>query len=343
MKTVQMNNIITTSFLKRTLTNGLIATALCLGMTSCDISDDNDPVVVVDLPIEIDGTELMNDIQSNREEALQTFTIDAGFGGTAIGAQGTNVVFGPNAFVDANGDLVTGAVTLELLEVYNKAAMALQRLATNGKNDNGDVEALISGGEFFIRADKDGEEVFPANPFQVFVPSETFDPDMRLFSAEGGCDTLDCEVVWEEDEEEVMQGEGMGPDGTYVTGYAGFREEFGWTNLDKWYNYAGPKTMIFVDTPEGYDETNCSVFISYDGEPGLALLDIYDEEQGMFTEHYGQLPIGLEVHIIFMSKQDGDYIYAIQSATIGADHIEVIGATQTATEAELFALIDALP
>ncbi|MBX2829091.1 MAG: hypothetical protein KTR22_13075 [Flavobacteriaceae bacterium] len=342
MKTLQMNHSPLKNYVSVMLTNFLLVSALCLALVSCSISDDADPVIVIP-PLEIDGTELSEDIQNNREEDLQTFTVDADFGGTVVGNQGTNIVFGPNAFVDGDGSPITGNVTIQLLEVYGKGDMALKRIATNGKNSDGDIETLISGGEFFVRADKNGQEVFPANNFQVFVPSETFDPDMRLFSAEGGCDTLDCEVVWEEDEEQVMQGEGMGPDGTYVTGYAGFREEFGWTNLDKWYSFVGPKTLIYVDAPEGYDETNCSVFLSYDGEPGLALLDIYDDNQGLFTEHYGQIPVGLEVHIIFMSKQNGNYVYAIQSATIGEDHIEVIGATQTATEAQLFALIDALP
>ncbi|GAB5398648.1 MAG: hypothetical protein Aureis2KO_02330 [Aureisphaera sp.] len=322
--------------------SALAVSALCLTLLSCDISDDSD-TGNVNIPLEIDGTEHMDDIQNNREEALQDFTIDGALGGTVVGVKGTNVIFGPNAFQDANGSPISGNVNVELLEVYGKGDMALKRVATNGKNDNGDIEALLSGGEFFVRADQNGEEVFPATPFQVFVPSNDFDPNMKLFSAEGGCDTLDCDVVWEEDEDQLMQGEGMGPDGTYVVGYSGFREEFGWTNLDKWYSYAGPKTMMYVEAPEGYNETNCSVFLSYDGEPGLALLDIYDAEQGLFTEHYGQIPVGLEVHIIFMSKQNGAYVYAIQSAVIGEDHIEVIGTTQTATEAELFALIDALP
>jgi len=82
----------------------------------------------------------------------------------------------------------------------------------------------------------------------------------------------------------------------------------------------------------------------YDGESGtLALLDIYDPDTGLFSEHYGLIPIGLEIHIIFVPVQDSQYIYAIQSATVEENHVEVIGTTSTATEAELVAIINALP
>jgi hypothetical protein len=184
------------------------------------------------------------------------------------------------------------------------------------------------------------------SPYQIFAPNDTFDPEITVFVPNNGCLDTACDVVWEEVPEaaaEVFQGEGEGPDGVPATGYTTFSNTFGWTNLDRWASYDGPKTIVYAQAPEGYNVDNSNVYISYDGETGLALLDIYDENQGLFTEHYGQMPIGKEVHFIFMSFQDGNYVYAIQAATIGEDHIEVITTTQMATEAELFALIDALP
>ena len=66
-----------------------------------------------------------------------------------------------------------------------------------------------------------------------------------------------------------------GPDGAPVTGYGTFISNFGWTNIDRWYNDPRPKTTLFVDLPEGFDNTNCNVYVSYDGEPtALALLDM---------------------------------------------------------------------
>ena len=55
------------------------------------------------------------------------------------------------------------------------------------------------------------------------------------------------------------------------------------------------------------------------------------------------MPIGLQVHFIFVSVQDGDYVYAIQAATIVDGHTEVMSTTQITSEAGITALINALP
>ena len=58
------------------------------------------------------------------------------------------------------------------------------------------------------------------------------------------------------------------------------------------------------DVPQGFNETNSAVYVSYDGEDNaLALFDVYDTDEDMFTEHYGQMPIGLQLHFIFVSVQ----------------------------------------
>ncbi|MHA7055909.1 hypothetical protein ACWGOQ_0001715 [Aquimarina sp. M1] len=314
-----------------------------LFFASCSSNDDNDIIIEQVL----DGIALETEIQENREEALQAFTLNDGTG-EVYGEEGTILYFPPGSIVDQNGDPVTGNVNIELIEIYDKAKMLLTKMPTNGKRPNGDVETLVSAGEFFINATQNGEQLALANAFQLFAPSDEFDEDMRLFNGQDNdCDgdDLACDIVWEEDEQgglEPMQREG--PNGEGVSGYGGFLSNFGWTNLDRWYNYEGPKTILYVDVPEGFDNTNSNVYVSYDGEPtALALLDIYNPDTGLFSEHYGLIPIGLEVHIIFVSVQDDQYVYAIQGTTIEEDHVEVISAITTGTEAALVALINDLP
>ncbi|KAA1247436.1 hypothetical protein [Aquimarina sp. RZ0] len=313
-------------------------------LTSCSKNDDNDIIVKQIL----DGLEFEAEIIENREEALQIFMLNAGGTGEMYGAEGTILTFSPDSFKDQNGNTVTGLVTIELIEIYNKSKMVLTKMPTNGKRPNGDVETLVSAGEFFINATQNGQQLELANGFQIFVPVDEFDEDMVIFNGQNNdCDgdEMQCDIVWEEDEQGVLeQREREGPNGQILTGYGGFLSNFGWTNLDRWYNYNAPKTIVYVDVPEGFDNTNSNVYISYDGEPtALALLDIYNPETGLFSEHYGLIPIGLEVHFIFVSVQDGQYVYAIQGVTIGEDHLEVIGTTTTGTEAELIALINDLP
>ncbi|WP_298314153.1 hypothetical protein [uncultured Aquimarina sp.] len=329
---------------KQRMINFLLLGVSILLLTSCSSNDDNDIIAEQFL----DGLELETEIIENREEALQTTILNAGGSGEVYGAEGTILYFPANSFEDQNGDPVTGAVTIELIEIYDKAKMLLMKMPTNGKRPSGDVETLVSAGEFFINATQNGEQLQLVNDFMLFAPADEFDEDMRIFNGQNNnCDgdEMQCDIVWEEDEQgglEPIQREG--PNGQGVSGYGGFISNFGWTNLDRWYNFEGPKTIAYADVPQGFDNTNSNVYISYDGEPtALALLDIYNPETGLFSEHYGLLPIGLEVHFIFVSVQDDQYVYAIQGATIGENHTEVIGTTTTGTEAELVALINDLP
>jgi hypothetical protein len=316
-------------------------------LVSCEINDDAD-IQVNEIPDDIaqvlGGLEYDNSITEARENAIQNFTIDASTGGTIIGEDGTQLYFPPGGLTFLGGEPASGDVTIEFIEIYSRADMLTQNLPTNGKKDNGDVVTIISGGEFFVNATQNGNQLVAETPFQLTAPTDNFDPEMTVFVPEN-CDRLDCDVVWEEDEDAGIQGgEIQNADGSWTSAYVAPLTNFGWTNLDKWWSYAGPKTMVYADVPEGFNETNSAVYVSYDGEPNaLAFFDTYDTDLEMFTEHYGQIPIGLEVHFIFVSVQDGDYVYAIQGATIGVDHIETFSTTQTTTEAGLTALINALP
>ncbi|WP_299678077.1 hypothetical protein [uncultured Dokdonia sp.] len=315
-------------------------------MVSCETNDDAD--IITELPDDtvqiFGGLEYANSIIEARENAIQTFTIDATTGGTIIGEQGTQLYFPPSGLTFLGGEPVSGDVTIEFIEIYSRADMLTQNLPTNGKRDNGDIVSIISGGEFYINVTQGNNQLVVEVPFGLTAPTADFDPEMTVFLPED-CDRLDCDVVWEEDENANIQGgEIQNADGTWTSAYFAPLTNFGWTNLDRWWAYEDPKTLVYVDVPEGFNETNSAVYVSYDGEPNaLAFFDTYDTDLDMFTEHYGQMPIGLEVHFIFVSVQDGDYVYAIQSATIGTDHIETITTTQTTTEAGLTALINALP
>jgi len=119
---------------------------------------------------------------------------------------------------------------------------------------------------------------------------------------------------------------------------------FGWTNLDRWYNFTGDKTQLYVDVPDGFDGDNCEVYLSYDGEPtALARMDIYNSTSALFTEHYGKIPVGQQVHIILIAEINGQLHYTIQGTTIVENHTEVMADPQPTTQAQLESIINALP
>lgn len=322
--------------------NLMMGGALFLGAVSCDNNDDKPKA-------KPDGAALIEEFSTNITEATQSFTLDATTGGSITGEEGTIVQFNSNGFLTENGDAVTGSVDIELIEVYSKGRMALTNMPTKGRNADGDIATLISGGEFYINATQDGHQLKPAAGFTIIAPVDNTggaDEEMGLFTGKVECDGDDCEVVWEEEAEKGVQigkRDGGANGGTYSVYYA-FQSQFGWTNIDRWYSDPRPKTTIFVDVPEGYDNTNCAVYLSYDGEAtALASFDVYSEETKLFTEHYGLIPIGLEVHFILISIVDGQYNYAVQAATITENHVQVMGTPQPITEEALVDLINDLP
>ncbi|ELR69149.1 hypothetical protein C900_05429 [Fulvivirga imtechensis AK7] len=315
-------------------------------MTTLIGCKDDDSNVIHDIKMP-DGEALQQKYSDYIEDAKQHFTATAENGVSIVGERGTQLTFYSGAFTDAEGNEVVGEVDIELIEIFDKAEMLLSKKTTQGRQEDGSIATLISGGEFFINAKQDGEQLFlkPGMGFQLVVkadPNEEGIMDMQLFVNENEeCLEADCDVVWVEVQQRLEVGDT--PNGEGGTYYA-FADNFGWTNIDRWYSDPRPKTTIFVDVPEGYDNTNCTVYLSYDGEPNaLARFDVYDTEMEMFTEHYGLIPIGLEVHFIIVSIVDDQYHYAIQGATIGENHVEVISELAPTTEAELIQLIEDLP
>jgi len=298
-----------------------------------------------------DGIALNKRFKDNRQDAIQEFNEDFCPGCTisVIGSKGTKVTFPPNS-LGLNGIPITGNVTVELIEIYGKGAMVLQNMSTKGKKPNGDEEALNSAGEFFINARQNGTQLDVLSP--INIESRPINPtdvgQMNIFKAG---DNLDDEDLWREVDQDGdliadIAEVGQFEDPVTHEIYDSFIfpvQDFGWTNLDRWYSFSGQLTNLFVDVEDEYNQTNSLVYLSYDGETGLAPMDTWDAGQQMFTEHYGRIPVGQEVHFIMLAEIDGVLHYAIQGATIVNGHIEVMPALQPTTQAQLTTLINALP
>lgn len=345
MKTQKQNitNLKNSKVVNRIFKN-VVALSILAVFASCDKNNEDD-----DLGSQIDGEALTSRFENNRADAIEDFTIDAATGGMITGTQGTQVTFPPNAF-GIDGVPVTGNVNVQLLEIYDKASMVLKDKSTLGMRTNGDKEALKSAGEFFIDAQQGGNELElleMANVNSRPVDFGDLDGGMQVFRAG---DDLNDEDDWVEADEnndgindDVKVRDAQGADGEFAT-YNYDIGTFGWTNLDRWYSYAGAKTDIFIDVPEGFDADNCAVYLSYDGEPtALASMDVYNTSLEMFTEHYGLIPVGLEVHIIMVAEIDGQLNYAIQGTTIVEDHVEVITSLTPISQPALESLINGLP
>lgn len=284
------------------------------------------------------------------ENQKQDFQFDASTMGSFTTASGVEISIN-GLCLSKNGNPVTGNVDVVVVELFEKGNMLTTNKSTMGIMPNGDKGLLLSGGEFFIDASQNGVSLEISCGIQAIIPTNLTGGDdnlMTIWEGVADCDGAanDCDgIVWEQDgvaaERKIEIGDGQNGSAYYT-----FFNDFGWTNVDRFYMDPRPKTTILVDVPEGYDNLNSHVYLSYDGEANaLANLDTYDSSTGLFSEHYGQIPVGLECHVIFASEVDGEWLYVIKAATITANGIIVISEAElnTATEAQMITMINALP
>ncbi|WP_111307728.1 hypothetical protein [Confluentibacter sediminis] len=338
---VPFNNLNSVSKnLKHILGTLLLTVLLFTSCSKSDVKDDDcDGLCSVATAEEFNAireqslADLTQTFQFNAEDSYVSLTSD----------KGVTININP-ACLTLNGNAVTGTVDLEFVELFDKGNMLVTNKPTMGRLPNGDKALLISGGEFFVQATQNGETLETTCDIQLGIPvglTGGVDNEMTLWT---GTIDEDGNLAWTEDKRDNTNGQG----GVFAEGnqYYAFLGDFGWSNVDRFYNDPRSKTTILVGVPEGYDNTNCSIFLSYDGEnTGLANLDTYNAGTGLFSEHYGQIPIGLECHIIFVTEYNGDWKYAIKAVTIADNDIYTFteGETALATEAELKTIINGLP
>lgn len=274
----------------------------------------------------------------------QEFQFNASNGITTLtSAKGVTIII-DGSCLTLYGNPVSGNVNVEYIEIFNAGLMAITNRPTRGAHQDGTISMLVSGGEFLIKMTKNGQPLETACSIQLQVPASLtggINPGMTLW--EGVMtDTINGndELIWDEIVDGGQENFVVPEGGNY---YAYFNH-FGWTNVDIFYNYPGPKTTLLAEVPDGYDFNNSAVYLSYNDQPNaLAKLDKWNPG-GYFTEHYGQIPVGLQCHAIFVTEDNGFFRYAIKPVTIAEGGIITFSydETQVGSEAQLASAINAL-
>lgn len=318
----------------RNLTLYLIASTLVLSACKKDEPTELEPGIVVPSNEMASGEQLRNFFDENQENAIQSFVVDAASPALIQGNLGTSIQFNANSFEDAAGNSITGNVTIELTEILGIKDMIFQNRQTVG-NNNGNLFPLVSGGQFNITASQNGTEVFlkPWNNYYVEVEAPNgVDPNMGVFYQDSpSADTMtwvqaDSALVW----------------GNNQNGYSAYFDSLNWVNLDYFMNPGTAQTGVNVTVPTGFDNTNCSVFVSFDGLNSVS--SIYDYSNGMFnTGPFYSMPVGLDVHFIVIAFINNVPHAAIVPATITNNHSQVIPALTATTQAQLATDIQNLP
>lgn len=229
----------------------------------------------------------------------------------------------PESCLHINGQAVSGTVKVEFIELFEKDKLLTTNIATMGWDTQDKVvKFLVTGGAFFLRLTQNGKEVenYPSCYYQLNVPASLtggVKQEMGLWY--GRFDTND-NLIWEEAVPDMREGEIEGgfPVGDYVDvnneTYFAIVSKFGWVNCDYFYKDPREKTLVKVKLPQGYGYENSGVYMSYKNVPGLNRLWPPNVSEQVFEDY--NVPIGLEVSVIFATESNGKWAYAIKTIKV---------------------------
>lgn len=295
----------------------------------------NNTVPENEMPLKAD------DFLANYIVPTQHFTGNATTGFTITGEKGTKITFKPDAFVDGNGNTVTGNVTVKLKEVLSKKDVLLSGVMTES---NGQL--LESGGELLVEAVQ-GDKVLGLNRQQdtaaaarVEVPKVMNDKDMGLFvqgkrENNGGGQQQLNPLTW--------MAAPYYPFGNGPNSYSFSLPGFTWVNCDRFYSDPNPKTTITA-VPVFQDNnavTDLQVMLVFRNIATVITLP-YNTGIQKFESYYNSLPVGLQADLVVMGKDSDGYIqFGTQLITITAN-MNIQAAVHKATQAEVDAFLNSI-
>ena len=311
----------------KTLKNISLLLFAAIAFTSCS-TDNNNQVVEPTIP----SAQAFSNLQTAALNCVtQNFTMTAE-NGLATFTSPKGVVIKLNGLgLRKNGNPVTGLVDIKYSEIFDSGKMLTTDKTTMGMQTNGQMGLIISGGEFYINATQGGVQLTTVTPVQLQIPTILTggpNPAMTLWTGQAPTATSKMLGWFATD---------PGPTGA---------NGFGWTNVDRFYNDPRPRTTLLATVPSGYNDTNSAIYLHYDGQgSSLAKFDRYLSATQQFSEHYGQIPIGLVCHAIFVTEDNGQWRYAIKAFTVQSGDIYnfTLAETVLGNQAQLEAAINALP
>ncbi len=278
--------------------------AAILLVTACK-KDDNTPA-----PISNPSQPIVNPLRQvfaqNVTNATQQFTVNASSGGFVTGTDGVSASFAPNAFRMQNGSTVTGDVQITLVEALEVGDMLWLNKQTLG-NDNGQMRPLVSGGQFFLNATQSGQQLrlAPGATF-VNVPTTSFDdPNMAVFSGTVDGDGI---ATWDPWDNNPLQNVGDS------TGYNFPNDSLGWVNCD-YFMGGSPLTGVQVTCPVGHTNDNTFVWIVFTAQNSMTGISV-GSTNVFSTGSYYQLPVGMNVQVVALSKINDVYSSSFTSAVV---------------------------
>lgn len=256
---------------------------------------------------------------------IQTDSFDASNSNyTFYSSNGTEVHI-DGSCLRKNGNPVTGMVKLEFYEAYERKAMVVANKAVMGKNANGELEPLKTGGQYYIYVSQNGEPLTSTCSISIEnLASLTGGFDNEMVGWSGYFNGND--LLWKQVSTVTIS------TNRKENGYMIDIPGFGWFNCDKLYDDPRPKTDLIISIPAAYANAS-NVYAMIKGEP---------HSLGLAT--YGKWPVGIELHLIFVSENNGQYQWEVKDITVQNNHTINfdLSNSNTGTQNQLATFLDTL-
>lgn len=263
-----------------------------------------------------------------REDISSVSILNIDFPTAVVTPRKTVLIFQPKSLVDDLGNIASGLVEIEILELLTKGEILLYGIPTNSF-----TKLLSSGGEFYIKASQGGQRLrlVESKPVRILTDLKGADPQERMelfytttdssftnedvltwYEADGNPNTWNNVDVTEwvalADSQQIIEG----------FGYESFSDQLDWINLDVFLNIpVQDRTDACVALPPEYGKVNTVVYMVFKDRNSVIKLR-NDPEVDKFCSDYGlAVPIGDQVALVVISHQgDDSYRFALIEAEI---------------------------
>ncbi|MEO5645502.1 MAG: hypothetical protein ABIQ40_01590 [Bacteroidia bacterium] len=321
----------------KTFSKTLLLTSIVAAMafTGCKKDETPEPTPTP-TPIPAASLASLNAFFTSNGAQTQTFTINNNSLQTITGSRGTMVGFAANSFVTLAGAPVTGNVTIELREIYDKKNMLLSNITTNAEQfPSGPQAPLISGGEFYVHATQGNAtlKLAPGVTYSVFLPSAaTPSPAMSLFDGT----ITPSGIQWGPN---LDSNTAISPSSAPL-GYFAYCDSLDWGNADQFFNNP-TYTSIHVNVSGTFDPAQIKAYVWYDNVNGVwSFGNAFNSTTNIYSDNH--TGTGVPLHIVVISVQNGLLYTGIVSGTATGNDVFNVTLTQT-TEAAFTATLSTLP
>lgn len=302
---------------KRILSIGILLT---LGLTACQESID------VFVPFDPSYSALpqgdVNQIFDNLSPEVRSYEWNVADAKVVETPGGVELHIPANAFVNGQGETVSGSVTLNLVEMLSAGQMII-----HDKPNVASGEILEAAGNFLLEAEQQGLklELAAEKLIQLQIPVNstqgTPNPEMRLFYGNNQNPEF---FNWEPSSlvvETVELLDSLTMEVRQV--YRFVVDRLGWLGCNAFVEEIQQWSTLCVDLPPGFDSENTAVYIAFQNLNGLAKL-FNNEARELSSFCKDLIPTQSEVVVITLSVAgDGTYYFNYRVVFVDGSEVRI--------------------